>query len=291
MPLETLQKGILWGLKENVIFQFLFPEFELPKEYLELIDSVYHSSIIPYGNNFEWLNAKSDVVVLSNLKEWNRETSIKNSTIVVRESFASLIDNVKLVKDLLAAYGKVTIIPTNIEGYSDHLNEKYNDFLNTLSEYIKEEYRKSHIVQCNLITDRIYLDKMNNCNAGVDSITLCPDGKFYVCPAFYLDSDGYSIGDPDSGLKINNSQLYKLEFAPICSSCDCWQCKRCVWLNRKLTLEVNTPSHQQCVISHLERNASRKFLSSVRLIGRFMPETEIREINYLDPIVNVKKKL
>ena len=37
ISLDTLKKAILWGVKENVIFQFLFPSYELPKEYLEII--------------------------------------------------------------------------------------------------------------------------------------------------------------------------------------------------------------------------------------------------------------
>lgn len=43
---------------------------------------------------------------------------------------------------------------------------------------------------------------MNNCNAGWESVTLAPDAKFYVCPAFYLGNDGYAIGDLQKGLDI-----------------------------------------------------------------------------------------
>ena len=91
------------------------------------------------------------------------------------------------------------------------------------------------------------------------------------------------MGDLEHGLNIKNQQLYKLEYAPICRRCDAWQCKRCIWLNRKTTLEVNTPSHEQCVLGHLERNASREMLQNIRRHGTFMPDTEINEIDYLDP--------
>ena len=69
----------------------------------------------------------------------------------------------------------------------------------------------------------------------------------------------------------------------MCSHCDAYQCKRCVWLSRKTTLEVNTPSHEQCVVAHLERNASRELLVNIRKHGMFLPETAIKEIDYLDP--------
>ena len=142
------------------------------------------------------------------------------------------------------------------------------------------------------------LEKMNNCNAGWENITLASDGKFYVCPAFYhsqiidgteisineVSKKGYSIGNLISGLNIKNPQLYRLDHAPICSKCDAYQCRRCVWLNRKTTCEVNTPSHEQCVVAHLERNASRELLNNIRRHGYFLPEKEeIKKIDNLDP--------
>ncbi|MEE1222143.1 MAG: CXXX repeat peptide maturase, partial [Bacteroidaceae bacterium] len=76
--------------------------------------------------------------------------------------------------------------------------------------------------------------------------------------------------------------------APICRHCDAYQCRRCVWLNRKTTYEVNTPGHEQCVVAHLERNASRELLNRIRRHGTFLPANEeIKEIDYLDPF-NVK---
>lgn len=118
---------------------------------------------------------------------------------------------------------------------------------------------------------------MNNCNAGYESITLAPNGKFYVCPGFYQD-DMYDVGSLDDGLKIKNQHLYELRFAPICRTCDAYHCKRCIWLNKKTTFEVNTPSKEQCIISHLERNASR-----------ILSPDGISEINYLDPFEKLSR--
>ena len=141
------------------------------------------------------------------------------------------------------------------------------------------------------------LDKMHNCEAGVSNITLAPNGKFYLCPAFYYDeqmqvfnqlnhhqpSSDRSVGDLDNGLNIPNPQLLQLDHAPLCRNCDTFQCRRCLWLNRRLTWDINTPSRQQCVMAHIERNASRALLSDIRKVGEFMPQIDIKEINYLDP--------
>jgi len=77
--------------------------------------------------------------------------------------------------------------------------------------------------------------------------------------------------------------LLRLDHGPICRHCDAYHCRRCVWLNRKTTLEVNTPSHEQCAVAHIEREAARKLLASIRDVGDFMPEVEIKLINYNDP--------
>ena len=164
-------------------------------------------------------------------------------------------------------------------------------------------YKEGKTPQINILTDRMMLDKMHNCDAGVNNITLAPNGKFYLCPAFYYDektnvynqlnhnkpSSDNSVGDLDNGLSIPNPQLLKLDHAPLCRNCDAYQCRRCIWLNRKLTWDNNTPSHQQCVISHIERNASRYLLNKIREIGEFMPEIYIKEISYLDPF-DVRKE-
>ena len=191
----------------------------------------------------------------------------------------------------------MNVVITDVENFTDADFERYSEVLRMLSEEVEKLYVAGKVVQLNLLTDRMMLEKMNNCGAGDTSVTLAPDGKFYVCPAFYLtdEDDGMgalhtSIGDVKHGLDIKNPQLYKLDHAPLCSRCDAYQCKRCIWLNRKMTYEVNTPSHEQCVMAHLERNASRDLLNAIRKHGAFLPEQEeIKEITYLDPF-DVRKE-
>ena len=82
-----------------------------------------------------------------------------------------------------------------------------------------------------------------------------------------------ACGSVDEGVYIPLEELYRLDHAPICRVCDAWQCKRCVWMNRKRTLEVNTPSRGQCITSHVVRNHALKdnptpYLDPFELIGR-----------------------
>jgi CXXX repeat peptide maturase len=125
---------------------------------------------------------------------------------------------------------------------------------------------------------------MNNCNAGVESITLAPDGNYYICPGFYIDNLETPLDESIRGVNIPNQYLYEIANSPICRKCDAWHCRRCVYLNKKTTLEVNSPSHEQCVISHIERNCSKQLLDNIKkVVMDYLPETEIEEIDYLDP--------
>lgn len=285
---ETLRDAIFWAMKENLSIQFIYPDSELSNEYKQIIHSIDHTSIVCAGCRDAQTVANADVVVFSG---WDKieEAEIKSGiSYILRTSKGELFANSERLHEFLMHVDRLVVVITDIDKFTNEDCDNYARMLDSLVPVIREEYRKDHPVQLNLLTDRMFLDGMNNCNAGWESITLAPDGKFYICPAFYLDG-GESVGDLQNGLDVRNPQLYRLDHAPICRNCDVWHCRRCVWLNRKTTLEVNTPSHEQCVVAHLERNASRKLLKSIRELGEFLPGKEIKPIDYLDPFEIINK--
>ncbi len=279
IPLQTLKDGICYAMKENLNIQFVYPNYKLPKEYLAAIDSIDHIDIYPAE-----MADNADVVVFDSLVAAKDYAFKEEVAYLIRTDKVSLFNEYKIIGEILDKVTRLNVVITDIETFTEDDFMVYKSLLSNLAERVEQIYVSGKSPQLNLLTDRIMLEKMNNCGAGDTSVTLAPDGKFYVCPAFYLSADGYTIGDLASGLEIKNSQLYRLDHAPLCRRCDAWQCKRCIWLNRKTTLEVNTPSHEQCVVAHLERNASRKLLIDIRKYGKFMPGSEeIKEIDYLDP--------
>lgn len=282
IPFDDLKAGILFGMKENLMIQFVYPDYEITKEYKEVIDSIDHSDIVSSLCEDAELRANADIVVFHDWTGLDYYAFDTGKVYVLRTSKADFFDRYLFLKEVLGKVGRLNVVFTDVDTFTDADFETYKQILMTLSAEVERLYVEGKSPQLNLLTDRIMLDKMNNCNAGWENITLAPDGKFYVCPAFYYEQ-AYSIGSLAEGLDIKNPQLYRLDHAPICSHCDAYQCKRCIWLNRKTTLEVNTPSRAQCVMAHLERNASRKLLASIRKHGLFLPEIEIKEIDYLDP--------
>ena len=286
ISLGDLKAGIMLGMKENLNIQFIFPDYELSKEYKEAIDSIDHVNIVSFWNKDLDLIEKSEIIVIDSWEDVSGQLKT-DKTYILRTSKDNLFSNYKKLIAVLTKVERINIVLTDIPEFKDADFEKYREILAEISESLSKEFVAGKSPQTNILTDRMVLKQMNNCNAGDEVITLAPDGKFYICPAFYL-YDSNSEGDLKEGLKIRNPQLFKLSHAPICRKCDAYQCKRCVWLNEMLTLEVNTPSHEQCVISHLERNESRRLLAKIREHGVFMPEIEIKELDYLDPfeIVN-----
>lgn len=300
MSIETLKKGILFGMKQNLMIQYVFPDYgtrdyELPKEYAEVIESIDNVKIYPTGykpiTGIEDGN-ETDVEVANEVPE-----KVEAKNLVLRLPFDEMLKQKDEIAKLLATGARINLCITDVEQFTDGQIEAYKQLLEEWNGVLLGLYKQGLSPQFNLLTDRMMLKEMHNCEAGVSNITLAPNGKFYLCPAFYYDeqtkvdnqlnhhqpTSDNSVGDLENGLDIPNPQLLKLDHAPLCRNCDTYQCRRCLWLNRKLTWDINTPSHQQCVMAHIERNASRSLLNDIRKVGEFMPEIDIMEINYLDP--------
>ena len=278
MPLDVLHDAIFFAMKHNLMVQYVLPPYQLPVEYYHEMDSIDNVKI------------GLDVSVFNCIPN-----SINTDTVVLSISRELFIENIYMVSKILRNAKRICVNFTNIESYKDELNEKYEETLNILKDTIIEELLKGKRHELNLITDRLCLSKMANCNAGVNNITIAPNGKFYICPAFYYDeiqlvdtglsykSPIYdrSVGDLKSGLSVKNEQLFQIEKSPLCKDCDAFHCNRCLWLNQKLTFEINTPSHEQCVMSHIERRVTKSLSESFRNMGFESPI--INDVDYLDP--------
>ena len=279
IPLEVLREAILFSMKQNLMIQFVYPEYELPKEYNDLIETIDHIKI------------GRDVLVYDSVP-----TNVERKNVVLRLTIADFLAKQYDIALLLPKVARLNISITDIENFNDELIEDYKAALEMLNSVLLNIYKDGDQTEINILTDRLRLNEMHNCEAGVENITLAPNGKFYLCPAFYYDEQmgistrmnhktkdaSRSVGDLEVGINIPNKQLLELERAPLCRICDAYHCNRCIWLNQKLTWDNNTPSRQQCVMAHIERNASKDLSNKLKDAG-FVLENEIKEINYLDP--------
>lgn len=274
ISLDDLRAGILYAMKQNLMIQFVYPDYELPQEYLDLIDTIDHHDIRGWYAG----EAPADVTVFDKLV-FAGVTPVSQGVAVLRLTKAELLENAEAIGKILPKMQRLNIVVTDIETITDEELKSYAAVLEGLASVLKDEYLAGRMPQLNLLTDRMMLNRPNHCNAGVENITLAPNGKYYLCPALYYSNPDDSIDPQD----IRNQQLLRLDHAPLCRHCDAYQCRRCIWLNRKTTLEVNTPSREQCIVAHTEREASRRLLAAIREQAVFMPEVEIKELNYNDP--------
>ena len=283
IDIDVLKKGIRFAMKNNLRIQFVYPEEDIPKSYVDIINSTNHIKIKPYISTQK---DDTDVLVFNEppFDFIKGKHNIATFRLTLQE-FLNLQDS--LISLVCKTVKRINVVIRGKDFSRNFDFVKYQTKLEHLSELIEKEYLAGNFTQWNILTDKMMLSEMNNCGAGDTSITLAPNGKFYICPAFYYDDIEDAVGDIQNGLNIPNQQLYKLKYSPICLHCDAYQCKRCVWLNRRMTLEVNTPSHEQCVSSHIERNTSRKLLNNIRRYGDFLKDTIINEIDYLDPFEKV----
>ena len=284
ISIENLKAGIMFAMKENLNVQFVYPDYDLPSDYADVIETTDHSKVMPIS-----MSHNADVVVL---EEWQNlsDNVVENKTCLLKASRHELAQGKELIKKLFDKAARLNIVVTDVESFMDKDIDEYKRLLNSLADYMLDSFHKGKTPQMNLLTDRIFLHEMNNCNAGYSNVTLAPNGKFYLCPAFYYEDESHSVGDLKAGLYIKNQQLLNIDHAPICRICDAFQCKRCIWLNNRLTMDLNTPSHQQCVIAHIERNASRELVEKLGKDGlRLKGSQTIEELNELDPFNNVNK--
>ncbi|NEU05134.1 radical SAM peptide maturase, CXXX-repeat target family [Clostridium senegalense] len=271
---ETLNKAFKFA-KENDFDTVILGKSKSNMQALSIIGSEEKKNqgynIIVYDNNSKVKNDCGDIAIL----------------LVNKDN----IDNINnMFSELCEDYKRINLILENIEEWGKVELEKYKMELEKLKENIIIQYKDGLEPKLNILTDRMNREDMCNCTAGEDTFALAPNGKIYICPAFYYDNPENFIGDLEKGINIKNNHLMKSETAGICQQCDAYQCRNCKYLNKKLTNEYNIPSKIQCTISHLERNMSREIQNELVSLGVLKDCNLIPKINYLDPLEKISKK-
>lgn len=282
IPIETLRHAILLAMKENASIQFVYPKYELPIDYYRLIASTNHVNIKPF------MVSKEDIFNID-IHNYPSHDSLTDANIIIRLALDDLVRDFEYISCALSFVSRINIALVIPKIIDDVFIKDYRSVLDRFVQTLVNEYQKGHYVQFNLITDRAFLSTMNNCNAGIDSLTISPNGDIFICPGFFYDKMG-AIGNLTNGYDICNKHLYGISSAPICRICDAFHCKRCIWKNKKSTLEVNTPGHEQCVVTHIERNATAEFVKLLREEGiESKTVNDIQVCEELDPFYKLPR--
>lgn len=272
---QLLEEGLEFCEKNNFTPVILGSSSNKSTEWLNILDGksneISENSIIICDNNTEIpLGSQGNCILLIS------KTNIGKLSEFIGKMYPSIL--------------RVNVILEDIDKWGTSDIEIYIEQLNELKNFVIDSYKSGNPIAINVLTDRIDLECMCNCEAGENTFTLAPNGKIYICPAFYFDNPDNHIGDIYDGVNIKNGYLFELKNAPICSSCDAYHCRRCKYLNKKLTSEINTPSKMQCVISHIERNKSRELQLELNMQKIVSIENIIGAIDYTDPLDKLLKR-
>ena len=213
----------------------------------------------------------------------SRNNIVLTSTKSINNLFA--IVNKLLNKEITR---RINIIIKDLDEWDDNTLQSYKYQMELISEKLYKIFLNHKPISINVLTDIFENTCISDCGSGINSFAVAPNGKIYLCPAFYFNNVNDTIGDLKNGIRIEREKLLHVENSKICSNCDSYQCKRCLYLNKKMTTEINTPPKIQCVVSHIERSISRDL--ELKLIKNDLldPLNFINKIHYLDPLDKIK---
>ncbi len=276
MSKDTFEKGLDFCRENGFIPVMLgkphFLDIKASDSYLVIEDarSVENTSIAVHDNGTV-ASGTSDISIL----------------IVNKDKLEHLYD---FVTSLRIQYRRVNLVLEDIQHWSVRETESYSRQLDKLLPLIAETYEKGEPLELSVLSDIWELNAMRNCDAGQGSFALAPNGRIYLCPGFYFESEEAYAGTLEQGIHLRNPQLLELCNAPICSSCDVYSCKRCKHLNMKLTGEINTPSKIQCLVSHIERNKSMELQKLLMKNSQVRFDNLLQAVDYMDPLDKLLRK-
>lgn len=224
---------------------------------------------------------KGAILVFDNRVDQTRPTNGNCILLIDQEHLATLCE---LVESLLRSSSRVNVILEGIESWNDNCLRLYERELVKVAEAVRLSYERGRLIEINVLTDLWSLTGMCNCDAGERSFVVAPNGRIYLCPAFYYDSPEQDVGTLETGINVKSPRLLRCDSSLYCNSCDVFSCRRCKFLNRRLTGEINIPSRMQCLVGHVEREISMKLQSELLVLGLLTPRNVLRPVSYRDPL-------
>lgn len=281
MSIDTINEAVKFGINNGYEIAFLG---EPPKEFVSKNPAIVYiagSKERKAGGSDQYINIYDNEVE-------NIDENIVNNILVVNK------DNLKnlglIMSKLIDKSERVNLVIEDMDKWGEKELENYSIQLDMVIALVVDQYKKNNQVEVNVLTDRIKAEKHDNCTNGFDTFTLAPNGKFYICPAFYYDDPQSYIGDLRTGIINENERLMDINNSAICKNCDAYQCKACKFINKKKTEEYLVPSRIQCLIGTLERNKSMDLWKNLRDVNEEFKNIDIKEIEYEDPIVTVGRE-
>lgn len=208
------------------------------------------------GENFFYVNDYFPV----NYKNKNKMLIVNESNL--KDKFSTDVCILRTTKKMLPNLSKhvksifenkksirVNILLTEIKDLSENDKLIYKNQLDDLVDFIFNNLDKNYSI--NIFDDLSSVENINNCDCGIDTFSVMPNGKLYLCPGMYFFDKSLSIGNIQDGFNISSKtlEIFKEKF-------------RCIYINKTLTGEYNV--EPDCVIDvELIEKAARQKLKTL----------------------------
>ena len=292
MPLEVLKKAVGLAKTKRLQLICLSGKHPVPRGHASVTGKCGSMNIAPLAVSPRMAEAVP-VLETADIAAPERSENGVIENAILRLGREEMPQLRAIFNRLVGKVKRINVCLFDIGQYREDDFRLYEEQLGVLAQTLSALPSPQAGLECNLLTDRLVLRGMNNCEAGVKHMTVAPNGRFYLCPGFYYRDEADSVGSLDDGLRVENARLLTLDSASVCRRCDAYHCRRCLFLNSQLTEEINTPSRQQCVAAHLERAASLQLLEHLARAGRLKPAmrgVELPKLDYLDPFELIKRE-
>lgn len=280
---DLLRSIVRYAERSEIALTFLLGKTRAPLRIERLMNRIPHSKIVPMALR----NAYPEAIFVLDSEDGAVSNQLDldfSRNVILRLSRRDIGRCSEFCTTLAGRCGRLSVHMRDIEYFTRSDLAVYADELSNLALAMRKLYVGGHRVEINVLTDRMMLHEMRNCDAGVTHVSVAPNGECHICPAFVNNWPPIGRFDGVSGLLVQRIAGIEYERAPLCTRCDAFHCKRCVYLNRTLTEEFNVPSEQQCALAHIEREASRLLLKALGSVEPFRRMPRIAELNYRDPI-------
>jgi radical SAM peptide maturase (CXXX-repeat target family)/CXXX repeat peptide maturase len=227
-------------------------------------------TLVVYDNQIEPIRSSGSICILL----MNRENITKIA---------------EYVKALSIAHQRINLILEEIEAWKSEEFEAYESELGALLPLAAEKYAAEQPFELNVLTDRLDCKELSDCEAGQKAFAVAPNGRIYLCPAFYFHDPEDFVGTLTDGPDVKNAHLLESENSPVCRECDAYQCRRCKFQNKMFTGEIHIPSRNQCVISHIERKKTLELQLLLEENAEIHVAEKLKPVDYLDPLENIIK--
>lgn len=238
---------------------------EMSDEMIEkAIDYCYKNFLIPIFIGNKYINIDPDNNIFFKISS---NDSLRNNDVYIY-NYNHPIEHIQALNYI------ITINRSNIECLSDNVMyiskyaKRINIFIEDLKDWTADEvylYSKElekivEKIKNNNINIKLNIleRKEQRCGAGISSITLAPDGNFYLCPAFYFngmkDKAIGNIYDEDFTYKPQKNLRYKNFYQE--KECNNHLITSCVYNNFICTGEVNVSSYVADKIEDLHHHMS-----------------------------------